>query len=615
MTIRPAAIGRRRGSLLLLVYGASLLLVAVAGASLVLVVTQHLSDTAIASSVAADRGLVRGIVSEIIGDDPAATVTPDEAATIQRSLASLVDKDGGGIYHIKVWAPDGTVLFSNRPELRGANLGMDEDLEEVFDTDTPSSDIVAADAGEASTAQAPAGTQLVEEYLPIEVNGKVSAVFEIYRDAGPVLAQIQATRRDVLVVTLAAGLVLAILLQLIFRAAQRRLDRQTDELLEASRRDALTSLLNHGSIVGQLTDMLEASREGAGPVGVALVDIDNFRLLNDTHGHAAGDRALVEVTETLRQELSQATTVGRFGPDEFLLVAPTECVHDLEPAIQRVRDRLVDLALQFGASERLPVTVSAGIAYSPTHGETTTELLSVATAALAEAKGGGGNAVCVAETSAAELAARERSSFDVLTGLVVAVDTKDRYTKRHSEDVARYAVFLATQLGLDAETRRTIEIAGLLHDVGKIGIPDTILRKPAALTADEYGIVKQHVALGDAIVRDLPNVDVLRAGVRHHHERFDGTGYLDGLRGDEIPLVARILAVADAFSAMTSSRPYRKALSVTEALRRLEDAAESQLDPRLVQAFVGAIETAADAPLPGDARPIVRLWTPGASVA
>jgi HD-GYP domain-containing protein (c-di-GMP phosphodiesterase class II) len=178
--------------------------------------------------------------------------------------------------------------------------------------------------------------------------------------------------------------------------------------------------------------------------------------------------------------------------------------------------------------------------------------------------------------------------------------------QRHSAKVARR--FVAVR----PESTRA-EIAGaLLHDVGKIGIPDEILRKPGALTDDEFAIVRQHVALGDAIVRDLPDIDLVRAGIRHHHERWDGDGYLDRLAGEDIPLIARILAVGDAFSAMTTTRPYRKALDLREALRRLEDAAGSQLDEALVTAFVAGIETADDAPLPGvaGAPRTPRVWTP-----
>src|SRR4029077_12632796 len=200
--------------------------------------------------------------------------------------------------------------------------------------------------------------------------------------------------------------------------------------------------------------------------------------------------------------------------------------------------------------------------------------------------------------------------FDVLQGLVLAVDTKDRYTKRHSEDVARYAVFLAGRIDADPDLVRTISVAGLLHDIGKIGIPDQILRKPGRLTEAEYAIVQQHVALGDLIVRDLPDVDVIRAGIRPPHERWDGAGYLDHLEGEGIPLIARILAVADAFSAMTTTRPYRKALGIRDGLQRLEDASGSQLDERLVRVFVDGIENAPDAPLPGTEGSSPALWTP-----
>jgi HD-GYP domain-containing protein (c-di-GMP phosphodiesterase class II) len=269
----------------------------------------------------------------------------------------------------------------------------------------------------------------------------------------------------------------------------------------------------------------------------------------------------------------------------------------MEPAVARLRSALADQSLQFDATERLPLTVSAGLCTYPEHGSSVTVLLASAASTLEEAKASGGDTVRVA--GAVEPNGVATSGFDVLQGLVLAVDTKDRYTKRHSDDVARYGVFLAERLGLDPDFVRTIHVAGLLHDVGKIGIPSPILRKPGKLTAAEYEIVKQHVALGDMIVRDLPDIDIIRAGIRHHHERWDGEGYLDRLAGEGIPLIGRILAVGDAFSAMTTTRPYRKALDLREALTRLEDAAGSQLDETLVRAFVDGIETDANAPLPG----------------
>jgi diguanylate cyclase (GGDEF)-like protein/putative nucleotidyltransferase with HDIG domain len=374
----------------------------------------------------------------------------------------------------------------------------------------------------------------------------------------------------------------------------------------------LTGLLNHGAMAAELTAAVEQARSDNGAVGIALIDLDNFRLLNDTHGHAAGDHALLRLARLVELHRPSRTTTGRFGPDEFLVIAPAASIAALRPAIEQLRHALVDESLEFEASERLPITISVGIATSPSDADSATELLSVATRVLGEARASGGDAVRVAGQGPAK--GRDAQAFSVLQSLVFAIDTKDRYTKRHSEDVSRYAVFLARRLGLDGALIEAIRVAGLLHDIGKIGIPEEILRKPGRLTSGEYDIVKQHVALGDAIVRDLVRQDLVRLGIRHHHERWDGGGYLDGLGGDEIPIVARVLSVGDAFSAMTTTRPYRKALSVEEALRRLTDAASSQLDERMVVTFVRGMEEAADAPLPGaEAGPA--LWLPDARVA
>jgi diguanylate cyclase (GGDEF)-like protein/putative nucleotidyltransferase with HDIG domain len=605
---------RRRSKLLLVVFGASLMLVIVTAGALAWLVSDHVTSAAIESSVSSDRALVRSFVATTLRpSDLAGAVDAARTAEVGRDLAQLLDRDGTGLVQIKVHALDGTVLFSDDPAVVGT-AGEGDELDEAIDEAEPAVGLETVGEGDSGSVKLPVGAAILETYLPVVADGRVVAVFEVYRNAAPILGHIDATRRDVILVTTSAAIVLAVLLYLIFRAAQRRLTRQTAELVEATRRDALTGLYNHGSMVGALAAMLDGVRDSDASVAVALLDIDNFRLLNDTHGHAAGDAALRKVAAAMNTEIAPPLLVGRFGPDEFLVIAPVGSSTAIDATVDRVRERLSGLSLQFGTSERLPLTTSAAICHAPQHGRSAAELLSVATATLAEAKASGGNAVRVAEHGADEVAAASRTSFDILSGLVIAVDTKDRYTKQHSEDVARYALFLAGRMGVDADTRRAIRAAGLLHDVGKIGIPDVILRKPARLTDDEYAIVKQHVALGALIVRDVPDIDIVRAGVRHHHERWDGNGYLDRLSGDDIPLVARILAVADAFSAMTTSRPYRKALTVGEALRRLEDAAGTQLDSRLVKTFVEGIETATDAPLPGDGRS-QRIWTPGGAVA
>ena len=454
---------------------------------------------------------------------------------------------------------------------------------------------------------------LVEELLPIvDGESRPIAVVGMWRDADALLASLDEARRDVMLVTLAAAVILAGMLFVVFRASQVRLSRQHAQLLEATRRDALTGMLNHGTVVATLADELETARASDGSIAVALIDVDNFRLFNDTHGHDAGDVVLLQVAQLLRDEAAaERSHVARYGPDEFLLVLIGASAEEARSSADRVRERLEDVGVRFGDSEELPISVSVGIAAFPRHAPAATELLSAATVALTEAKSSGGDGVAVFQDG--EEQRTVRGSFDVLQGLVIAVDTKDRYTKRHSEDVARYATFLATRLGLDDELQHTIQLAGLLHDIGKIGIPDVILRKPSKLTAEEYGMFQQHVVLGDAIVRDVPNVDQVRAAIRTHHERWDGNGYVEGLEADEIPIIGRILAVADAFSAMTTTRPYRKALPLQEALKRLGDAAGTQLQEELVTAFIEGIETAADAPLPGEDP--VGLWKPELWVA
>lgn len=600
----------RRPVLLALVFGVFLMLVGVTATALVVITSVHLSTTALDAVVSRDRALVELFVNGnlTMADLDAEGLPPARARELEKELAALTEADG--ILRVEIRAPDGAVLLSDHPGLRGERPRVSESMASAL-AGEPSATIVDDPASVDAAGPALPASTVVAEYLPIATgNGPPVAVFALWRDAAPIVASLEASRRDILLITLGAALVLSVVLFVVFRAAQGRLTRQQAQLVEATRRDALTDMLNHGTVVSHLADAIEAARRDQARIGVALIDIDNFRLFNDNHGHEAADAVLLQVADVVDHETLDGAEAARYGPDEFLVVRVGP-VEEMEALVARIRARLADLSVQFGESEQLPVTASCGVAGYPEHADSVTELLSTVALALSEAKASGGDAVRVARAS------DERrtgwGSFDVLQGLVIAVDTKDHYTRRHSDDVARYAVFLAERLGLDDDARRTIRISGLLHDVGKIGIPDAILRKPAGLTAEELEIFKQHVALGDAIVRDLPHVELVREGIRHHHERWDGRGYLDHLEGDAIPLIGRIMAVADAFSAMTTTRPYRKALSVEEALKRLGDAAATQLDEDLVRAFIAGIETAPDAPFPGAAD--ARVWLPKERVA
>ena len=590
--------------LLVLVYGVFLVLLAAMSAGLAMLVGAHFSAAIVGTTVAHDRALIglwadANVDAQELRDD--AQLSASRRTDLEGQLTALAARSAIAV--IEVRNTMGEIVLStarfpsstvNDAEFAAAVSGQS------------AARIVQPDATAATNL--PVGPMIAELLPLVETTGSTVGVVTLWRDAQPLLLQLDDARRDVLLVVSAASLVVACLLTFIFGAAHRRLAAQNAALVESTRRDPLTGMFNHGVAVGALAERLELARGAGASLAIALIDIDSFRLLNETHGHDAGDQVLLEVSRPLGELAPSGCITGRYGPDEFLVIGPPVAVETVAQVVDSVRQRLREVSVRFGDSDPLPVTVSAGLATFPVAARSVTDLLVVAANALNDAKVSGGDNVRSAD--AVMPVSEKHPTFSALQGLVFAVDTKDRYTRRHSEDVARYAYFLGRELGLSPAELEQLRLIGLLHDVGKVGVPDSILRKPSGLNRDERAIVEQHVALGDLIVRDVPDLEIVRAGVRYHHERWDGSGYLEQLKGEEIPLVARIIAVGDAFSAMTTTRPYRKAMTVSEALKRLGDAAGSQLDERMVAPFVSAMETRADAPQPEEEATRARLWLP-----
>jgi HD-GYP domain-containing protein (c-di-GMP phosphodiesterase class II) len=183
---------------------------------------------------------------------------------------------------------------------------------------------------------------------------------------------------------------------------------------------------------------------------------------------------------------------------------------------------------------------------------------------------------------------------ELFRAMVSAIDNKDGYTRKHSEEVTQYSLDIARAMNLSEDMLRTIQLAGILHDVGKIGVPDSILRKPGKLTDEEFAEMKQHPVFGALIVGALPGMEHVVLGVRHHHERYDGRGYPDQLAGENIPLIGRIMAVADAYSAMTTTRPYRKGLTERQALAEIQRGLGVQFDPQIGTLFIRLREARAE---------------------
>ncbi len=352
--------------------------------------------------------------------------------------------------------------------------------------------------------------------------------------------------------------------------------------------DPLTGLGNHRHFHERLQREIAAASDSRSVVSLCFLDIDNFKRINDQYGHPAGDRVLAQIASRLRQ----GGEAFRLGGDEFAVLLPG-IEDDMALGIAE------SIVARIGESDLGPigaVTVSAGIATFPEHGRERESLIRLADGALYWAKEHGKNQVRIARPEVVELSEFHRvasgadrvARFRAAASLARAVDSRDAYSGSHSERVAALSGRIASQLGRPSEEIELTRLAGSLHDLGKLAIPEEILRKPSALTDAERLVLERHPQIGYRMLESL-GVQPIAAWVLHHHERWDGSGYPDGLEGESIPIGARIIFVADAFDAMTSNRLYRTPLTHEEAIREVERCAGTQFDPDVVQAFLAAV--------------------------
>lgn len=362
-----------------------------------------------------------------------------------------------------------------------------------------------------------------------------------------------------------------------------------ERAIETSERDYLTKLLNHRAISQRFQELFHQGQDQP-EVGLILLDVGNFKLFNDTYGHPAGDDVLRCLAKALNETVRNAGFVGRTGGDEFMIVLPGMNLRHTYRSAALIQSAVKNLNFKVkGGSETLPILINMGIASSPETSSNPYNLIAKADRQLSEAKRSQVEYLDLDESlnGASE---RVTQSIDMVEMLLHAIDNMDSYTRRHSEDVTQYASWISEELGDSPETTMVVAQSAMMHDIGKIAVPGQILRKPGALSEEEFDVVKRHPVVGSMIASAIPGAESLIDGVLYHHERWDGKGYPEGLSGLDIPYLGRLLAVADAFSAMTTDRTYRKGLAYEEAARRIQAGIGTQFCPECAAAFLRALQ-------------------------
>jgi len=352
--------------------------------------------------------------------------------------------------------------------------------------------------------------------------------------------------------------------------------------------------LNHRYFQERIDEEISRCSRFGDIFSLLFIDLDLFKPYNDIYGHLAGDEMLKQIGLYIKNSVRSIDTAFRYGGDEFTVILPQASIADASKVAERVRRR-IEMEMD---SRGAPLTCSFGIASWPTDGVMREEIIQAADAALYHSKQMGRNRVCLAsETTASEVLAvtskleGEPGILSTIYALAATVDAKDHYTYGHSKKVARYATDIAEALGYPQERVATLRAAALLHDIGKIGVSDRLLTKTGPLTPEDWEPIRAHPKLGVAILKHVETLSGCLAAIQYHHERYDGSGYPAGLKGENIPLDARIMAVADSYDAMTSLRPYRDGkLSHEQAAAELKRCAGAQFDSKIVDIFVSLSE-------------------------
>jgi len=361
-------------------------------------------------------------------------------------------------------------------------------------------------------------------------------------------------------------------------------------------KDPLTGLMTHSVFLDALQRQDATSRRYAESYSLLRIDVDRLAALNAAQGYSEGDAWLTEVAGVIHACIRISDMGARLAGDDLAVMLPQTDQDGAWILAERIREAVAIRRAAVLSPAHSGGAVSIGLAEARP-GEAHGALLERVEWALAMAKQAGGNRVVRAGEEAPPdataitrgLQFRREALVDAIEALAAVVEAKDGYTSSHSSAVAEYATRLARRVGYDGERLETFRLAARLHDLGKIGVPDAILKKAGPLSDEEWELMQQHPAMGRRILGNTRHFSSVLPAMVYHHERWDGRGYPEGLAGEAIPLDARIVCIADAYGAMVDDRPYRKGLGYETACSILQKGAGLQFDPHLVEIFVAMI--------------------------